>query len=150
MVISQGFKRISDFRPLVVVAGAGQYAVEKLHTLSRQLQGRVQREVPATPTELPGRAREMTVDDLPGKALEYIGTAAEKVGEIYDDLTVRGRTVISKVSRDVAVQLRDVSEKATPAAVPERKGEVKRRPPAKNPRPRRRAAARPVDQGRTR
>ncbi|MFF4778017.1 hypothetical protein [Microtetraspora fusca] len=141
MVISQGFKKISGFRPLYVVAGAGQYAVEKLRTWSRQLQGRAQ-EVPKTSAELPGRAREVAVEDLPVKALTYIGTAADKVGEIYDDLTVRGRTVISKVSRDVADQLRDVSEKATPAVAPERKAEAKRRPPAKKPARRRKTEAR--------
>jgi hypothetical protein len=57
--------------------------------------------------------------ELPRKAREYADTAAARVNEFYDDLAVRGRRIVSKMSREAAHELEDVSESARPAIRPE-------------------------------
>jgi hypothetical protein len=53
---------------------------------------------------------------------EYAGTAAAKINEFYDDLTVRGRRIVSRVSGQAAHELEDVSETAEQAEVREAPG----------------------------
>jgi hypothetical protein len=50
---------------------------------------------------------------------EYAGTAAAKVNEFYDQMAIRGRRIVSEVSREAAHELEDVSETAKPARTPE-------------------------------
>jgi hypothetical protein len=77
--------------------------------------------------------------ELPKKARGYAGTAASRVNEFYEDLAVRGRKIVSKVSREAASELEDVSETAKPetAKPPIRPvtAEAPGKEPARGPKP---------------
>lgn len=123
MTFTTQVKKITESKPFYAVAGAGGYVIEKLRML-RSRRG----ELGETAKDLPVKTREAVAKDLPGKARGYADTAAAKFNEFYDDLAVQGREIVSKVSREAAHELEDVSESAKPAATPEA-----RKPPAKEP-----------------
>jgi hypothetical protein len=122
MTFTTQVKKITESKPFYAVAGAGAYVIEKLRML-RARRG----ELGETAKDLPVKTREAVANDLPGKARGYADTAAAKFNEVYDDLAVHGREIVSKVSREAAHELEDVSESAKPATPEARK------PPAKAP-----------------
>ncbi|MFD7732449.1 hypothetical protein ACFV6F_18915 [Kitasatospora phosalacinea] len=121
MPISDEFKKtLSDPTPLYALAGAGDLAYEKLREVPAQLealaadrkgtqekaaaalqdagaalvgaQAKVTEAVTALPTdvkELQAKAQEFAMQQV-GRALEF----AVKAKEVYDELAVRGRTVV--------------------------------------------------------
>lgn len=93
MTLATQVKRITDSKPFYALTGAGDLAVER----AREYAGTVAR-------------------DFPEKAREYADAAASRLNQIYDDLAVRGRRIVSKVTGRTAMELEDVSERAEPAA----------------------------------
>lgn len=67
--------------------------------------------------------------ELPRRARNYAGTATGKVNQVYDDLAVRSRKVVRRVSHQAARELADVSQ----AARPEGASDARRQTPAKQP-----------------
>jgi predicted nucleic acid-binding Zn-ribbon protein len=129
-------RKITESKPFYAVAGAGDYAVEKLREVPEQLRKLQARrgELRGTAKDLPAKARETVAKDLPEKAREYADTTAAKFNKFYDDLAVRGRKAVSKVSREAAHEFEEVSESAKPAIAPEEK-----EAPARKPAPRAKA-----------
>ncbi|WP_067174592.1 hypothetical protein [Microtetraspora niveoalba] len=126
MTLTTEVKKITESKPFYAVAGAGDYAVEKLRELPDQLQKLQARrgELRETAKDFPGRAREAAstfqdraeavAKDFPNKAREYADTAAARFNELYDELAVRGRRIVSKVSGEAALELEEVSKSAEP------------------------------------
>ncbi len=126
MPLTDEVRKLADSKPFYAVAGAGDYAVEKLRELPgqlKELQSR-QEEFRSTAQELPERARKYAADwqnkagvyakDLPEKAREYADVVAHKAAELYEDFATRGRKVVSRVSGEAALELEEVSEAAEP------------------------------------
>ncbi|QKW20196.1 hypothetical protein HUT16_14970 [Kitasatospora sp. NA04385] len=127
MPISDEFKKtLTDPTPLYALAGAGDLAYEKLREVPAQLealaadrkgtqeraaaalqdagaalagaQAKVTEAVNALPTdvkELQAKAQEFAMQQV-GRALEF----AVKAKEVYDELAVRGRTVVDAANAD--------------------------------------------------
>ncbi|MFG1941561.1 hypothetical protein [Nonomuraea sp. NPDC048826] len=139
MTLATEVKKLTDTKPFYAVAGAGDYAVEKLRELPEQLQ-KLQSRRAELAKDLPVRARayadkaEGIAKELPEKAREYAGKAegiakefpekareyADQLGhravEVYEEFAVRGRKVVSKTTGEAALELEEVSEAAEPAA----------------------------------
>ncbi|GLW96417.1 hypothetical protein [Microtetraspora sp. NBRC 16547] len=132
MTLTTEVKKITESKPFYAVAGAGDYAVEKLRELPDQLQKLQARrgELRETAKDIPVKAREYATTfqdkaeavakDFPSKAREYADTAASRFTELYEELAVRGRKIVSKVSGEAAMELEEVSKSAG-AASTERK-----------------------------
>ena len=128
MPLTDEVRKLADSKPFYAVAGAGDYAVEKLRELPgefKELQARRER-LRQTAQD---RAREYAATwqnkaetyarDLPEKAREYADAVAQKAARLYEDFATRGRKVISRVSGEAALELEEVSEAAEPAtAIP--------------------------------
>ncbi|MCC5579663.1 hypothetical protein IMZ11_28945 [Microtetraspora sp. AC03309] len=126
MTLTAEVKKITESKPFYAVAGAGDYAVEKLRELPEQFQKLQARrgELRETAKDIPGKAREYAetvqgkaeavAKDFPGKAREYADTAATRFNELYEELAVRGRKIVSKVSGEAAMELEEVSKSAEP------------------------------------
>jgi hypothetical protein len=68
---------------------------------------------------LPTQVKKIT-KSKPFYALAGAGDyVAAKFNEFYDDLVVRGREIVSELSREAAYELEDVSQTAEPAIAPE-------------------------------
>ncbi|GII67314.1 hypothetical protein Skr01_73990 [Sphaerisporangium krabiense] len=138
MPINDEVKRLAESKPFYAVAGAGDFAVEKLRELPDQIQRLQSRrsEVGATARELPGIARkyaenvqvkaEAVARDLPGKAREYADTISAKAAELYEDFATRGRKVVGRVTGEAALELEEVSSSAEPAAAARTQGQTRR------------------------
>ncbi|MEV6982514.1 hypothetical protein AB0M95_14805 [Sphaerisporangium sp. NPDC051017] len=128
MPINDEVKKLAESKPFYAVAGAGDFAMEKL----RELPGRFQRlqsrraEVGEVARDLPTMARryagnvqvkaEAVARDLPGKAREYADTLGAKAAELYDEFANRGRKVVSRVTGEAALELEEVASSAQPTA----------------------------------
>ncbi|WP_433352899.1 hypothetical protein ACQP25_06505 [Microtetraspora malaysiensis] len=124
MTLTAEVKKITESKPFYAVAGAGDYAVEKLRELPEQIQKLQARrgELRETAKDIPVRAREYATTvqgkaeavakDFPNKAREYADTATARFNELYEELAVRGRRIISKVSGEAAMELEEVSKTA--------------------------------------
>ncbi|GAA3443871.1 hypothetical protein [Planomonospora venezuelensis] len=134
MTLATEVKKLTDSKPFYAVAGAGDFAVEKLRELPEQiqrLQGR-REEVREVARELPGKAKEFAgraegyarqfgdraeeyARDLPEKARGYADQLTARATELYEEFALRGRKVVSQVSGEAALELEEVSEAAEPA-----------------------------------
>lgn len=128
MTLTTEVKKLTDSKPFYAVAGAGDYAVEKLRELPGQLQKLQSRRVDIA-KDLPELARayagkaEGLAKELPEKARDYAGQLTSRAVEVYEEFAVRGRKVVSKTTGEAALELEEVSEAAEPpAAAPARKG----------------------------
>lgn len=123
MPITNEVKRLAESKPFYAVAGAGDFAVEKLLELPDQiqkLQGR-REEIREAAKDLPERARQLAgkaegyAKDFPVKARDYADQIAGRANELYEEFASRGRKVVSKTSGEMALELEEVSEAAEPA-----------------------------------
>ncbi|MER6825730.1 hypothetical protein ABT352_07060 [Streptosporangium sp. NPDC000563] len=123
MPITTEVKKLAESKPFYAVAGAGDFAVEKLLELPEQihkLQGR-REEIREAAKDLPGRARQLAgkaevyAKDFPVKARDYADHIAGRANELYEEFASRGRKVVSKTSGEIALELEEVSEAAEPA-----------------------------------
>ncbi|MEV8639218.1 hypothetical protein AB0395_46930 [Streptosporangium sp. NPDC051023] len=134
MTLSTEVKRLAESKPFYAVAGAGDFAVEKLRELPEQiqrLQGRGEgireaaRDLPEKAKEFAGRAPEKAREfadkaegyakDFPGKARVYADQFSVRAAELYEEFASRGRRVVSKTSGEAALELEEISESAEPA-----------------------------------
>ncbi|GII02947.1 hypothetical protein [Planobispora takensis] len=134
MTLATEVKKFTDSKPFYAVAGAGDFAVEKLRELPEQiqrLQGRREefreaaKDLPEKARHFAGRAEgyakqvgdraEVYAKDLPEKARGYADQLTARAVELYDEFANRGRKVVSKVSGEAALELEEVSEAAEPA-----------------------------------
>ncbi|MFG1709096.1 hypothetical protein ACFLIM_38490 [Nonomuraea sp. M3C6] len=121
MTLATEVKKLTESKPFYAVAGAGDYAVEKLRELPEQLQ-KLQSRRSELSQDLPGKARayadraEGFAREFPEKAREYAGQLTHKATEVYEDFASRGRKVVSKASGEAALELEEVSEAAEPPA----------------------------------
>jgi hypothetical protein len=119
MTLATEVKKLTDSKPFYAVAGAGDYAVEKLRELPGQLQ-KLQARQTDLAKELPVRARsyadlaEGIAKEFPVKAREYADQLTQRATGVYEDFASRGRKVVSKVSGEAALELEEVSEAAEP------------------------------------
>jgi hypothetical protein len=128
MPITDEVRKLTESKPFYAVAGAGDYAVEKLRELPERLTRLQARrdEFRQTAQELPRKARSYALEwqckaeayakDLPERAREYADAVAQKAVKLYDEFADRGRKVVSRVSGEAALELEEVSEAAEPAA----------------------------------
>jgi hypothetical protein len=130
MVLTTRVKKLTKSKPFYAFAGATDYAVEMMRKLPKQLRMR-RGEVRETARELPSRARKTVAENLPEPAREYTDTVTTRLNELYDELAVRGRKIVAKVSGEAAQGLEEVSESARPVIAREEK-----RAPASKPGPR--------------
>ena len=123
MPITTEVKKLADSKPFYAVAGAGDFAVEKLLELPEQLQklqGR-REEIREAAKDLPEKARqfagkaEVYAKDFPVKARDYADHIAGRANKLYEEFANRGRKVVSKTSGEMALELEEVSEAAEPA-----------------------------------
>ncbi|MEV4171978.1 hypothetical protein [Nonomuraea sp. NPDC049709] len=119
MTLATEVKKLTESKPFYAVAGAGDYAVEKLRELPEQLQ-RLQSRRYDLAKDLPVKAREYAdkaegiAREFPEKAREYADQLTHKATEVYEDFATRGRKVVSKASGEAALELEEVSEAAEP------------------------------------
>jgi hypothetical protein len=127
MPITDEVKKLTESKPFYAVAGAGDFAVEKLRELPaqlRDLQSR-QAEFRNTAQELPSKVRqyagtvqtkaETYAKEFPVKTREYADTLGHRAAELYEEFASRGRKVVSRVSGEAAMELEEVSQSAKPA-----------------------------------
>ncbi|MDH2426974.1 hypothetical protein [Sphaerisporangium sp. TRM90804] len=127
MPINTEVKKLAESKPFYAVAGAGDFAVEKLRELPEQIQRLQSRrgEARDVARDLPTVARkyastvqvkaEAVARDLPEKAKEYADTLSSRAAALYDQFANRGRKVVSKMSGEAALELEEVSTAAEPA-----------------------------------
>jgi ElaB/YqjD/DUF883 family membrane-anchored ribosome-binding protein len=122
MPITAEVKKIAESKPFYAVAGAGDFAVEKLMKLPeriQRLQGR-REEIREAAKDLPEKARELAgkaegyAKDFPVKARDYADHFAGRATELYEEFANRGRKVVSKTSSEAALELEELSEAARP------------------------------------
>ncbi|MET9341549.1 MULTISPECIES: hypothetical protein [unclassified Nonomuraea] len=119
MTLATEVKKLTDSKPFYAVAGAGDYAVEKLRELPERLQKLESRRSDFT-KDLPERAREARLKaedfarEFPEKARDYADQLSARATEVYEEFATRGRKVVSKVSGEAALELEEVSEAAEP------------------------------------
>jgi hypothetical protein len=127
MPLNDEVKKLAESKPFYAVAGAGDFAVEKLRELPEQLHRLQSRrsEVGAVARDLPTMAKKYAADvqvkaeavakDFPEKAKEYADTISAKAVLLYDQFADRGRKVVSRVTGEAALELEEVSTSAEPA-----------------------------------
>ncbi|MDF5751721.1 hypothetical protein [Spongiactinospora sp. TRM90649] len=122
MTFATEVKKLTESKPFYAVAGASDFAIEKLREIPEHLEKLQSRrgELGRTAKDLPTRARayaskaEEYAKDLPEKARGYADIVGVRAVEIYEGFADRGRKVVSRVSGDAALELEDVSEAAEP------------------------------------
>jgi|SRR5690606_28714310 hypothetical protein len=118
MPLTAEVKKLTDSKPFYAVAGAGDYAVEKLRELPVQLQ---KLQLTELTKELPEKARvyatkaEEVAKELPEKAREYADQLTHRAVAVYEEFADRGRKVVSRTTGEAALELEEVSEAAEPA-----------------------------------
>ncbi|WP_219465540.1 hypothetical protein [Nonomuraea rhizosphaerae] len=119
MTLATEVKKLTDSKPFYAVAGAGDYAVEKLRELPEQL-FKLQSRRAELARELPERARtyadkaEGFAREFPEKARGYADQITLRATEVYEEFANRGRKVVSQASGEAALELEEVSEAAEP------------------------------------
>ncbi|GAA4585468.1 hypothetical protein GCM10023194_28260 [Planotetraspora phitsanulokensis] len=113
MTLTSRLRNFTKTKPFYAVAGAADYIAARLRKLPKQLQRR-QDEVRETARDLPSKARKTVTENLPEPAREYTDTVTTMFNELYDELAVRGRKAVAKVSGEAAQGLENVSEAAKP------------------------------------
>lgn len=112
MTLATQVKRLADSKPFYALTGAGDFAVERAREYASTMQGKA----------------ETVARDFPEKAREYADAAATRLNQIYDDLAIRGRRIVSKVTGNTALELEDVSERAEPTGAKSSSAQTTRRP----------------------
>lgn len=137
MTLATEVKKLTESKPFYAVAGAGDFAVEKLRELPEQLQKLTSRRSEIA-KDLPEKAREYrtkaeaVAKDFPEKAREYADQLSHKATEVYEEFANRGRKVVSQASGQAALELEEVSEAAEPAvATPVKKTTTRKAPTTK-------------------
>ncbi|GAA3842948.1 hypothetical protein GCM10022226_77260 [Sphaerisporangium flaviroseum] len=127
MPINDEVKKLAESKPFYAVAGAGDFAVEKLRELPEQFHrlqsrraevGTVARDLPTIARKYAGTVQvkaEAVAKDLPEKAKEYADTISARAAHLYDEFASRGRKVVSRVTGEAALELEEVSTNAEPA-----------------------------------
>lgn len=140
MALNAEVKKLTDSKPFYAVAGAGDFAVEKLRELPEQIQRLQSRrgEVREVARELPTMARryagnvqvkaEAVAKDLPNLAKVYADQLAGKATVLYDQFASRGRKVVSRVTGEAALELQEASTAAEPAGATRPKTTTARKP----------------------
>ena len=119
MTLATEVKKLTESKPFYAVAGAGDYAVEKLRELPEQLL-KLQSRRTELAKDLPAKAREYAdkaegiAREFPEKAREYADQLSHKATEVYEDFATRGRKVVSKTTGEAALELEEVSVAAEP------------------------------------
>jgi hypothetical protein len=119
MTLATEVKKLAESKPFYAVAGAGDYAVEKLRELPEQLQ-KLQSRRTEIAKDLPEKSRayadkaEDFVRGFPEKAREYADQLTHKATEVYEEFASRGRKVVSQTTGEAALQLEEASEAAEP------------------------------------
>ncbi|MFI6457559.1 hypothetical protein ACIBF6_39130 [Streptosporangium amethystogenes] len=122
MPITTEVKKLAESKPFYAVAGAGDFAVEKLMELPERIQKLQSRreEIREAAKDLPEKARELAgkaegyAKDFPVKARDYADQFAGRATELYEEFANRGRKVVSKTSGDAALELEELSAAARP------------------------------------
>jgi ElaB/YqjD/DUF883 family membrane-anchored ribosome-binding protein len=145
MTFATEVRKLTESKPFYAVAGAGDFAIEKLREIPERLErlqsrsgelGQTARDIPVKARNYAAKAEEYA-KDFPVRAKSYADVVGERATEIYDEFAARGRKIVSKTSRDAALQLEDVSETAgRPAA--------KRQGAKPGPKPGARSGAKPA------
>ncbi|WP_214325355.1 hypothetical protein [Nonomuraea sediminis] len=126
MTLATEVKKLTESKPFFAVAGAGDYAVEKLRELPNRLQELQSRRAELA-KDLPGKARayadkaEGLAREFPEKAREYADQLTHKATEVYEEFATRGRKVVSKASGEAAHELEQISETTEPAPAPKKR-----------------------------
>ncbi|GAA0947406.1 hypothetical protein [Nonomuraea longicatena] len=126
MTLATEVKKLTESKPFYAVAGAGDYAVEKLRELPEQLHKLQARRQELT-KDLPEKARTLTgkaegfAKDFPGKARAYADEIGHKATEVYEEFASRGRKVVTKGDHQAAPEL----EESAPAKKPTRTTKAK-------------------------
>ncbi|MBX6382316.1 MAG: hypothetical protein IRZ07_04970 [Microbispora sp.] len=103
MTIATQARKITESKPFYALTGAGDYAVEKARAYASTMQVKA----------------ETVARELPEKAKGYADAAAARISRLYDDLALRGRKVVSRVSGEAALELEEVAQNAEPAIAAE-------------------------------
>jgi hypothetical protein len=123
--LTKSIERSLDSKPVQAVAGAGDYAVEKLRELSARLSslstvrvepkdvqyqaGAFQKDAQARFVALQEDARtrlgqvQGAVRELPEQAQAVVGVLVATASELYDDLAERGEVVVSRIRRQPSI-----------------------------------------------
>ncbi|MEU0519862.1 hypothetical protein [Streptosporangium sp. NPDC006007] len=123
MTLATEVRKLAESKPFYAVAGAGDFAVEKLRELPEQIQRLQSRrgEIREAAKDLPEKAKEFAgkaegyAKDLPQKARGYADQFTVRATRLYEEFASRGRKVVSKTSGDAALELKEVSMAARPA-----------------------------------
>lgn len=123
MTLSTEVKKLTESKPFYAVAGAGDFAVEKLRELPEQIHRLQSRrgEIREAAKDLPEKARELAgraegyARTFPVKARGYADHFTIRASELYEQFATRGRKVVSRASGGAALELQEVSETAKPA-----------------------------------
>ncbi|MFV2172155.1 hypothetical protein ACFHW2_07040 [Actinomadura sp. LOL_016] len=128
---------LRDNKAVHTVAGAGDFAVEKLRempeqmTRAREVAEKYQGEVRETVYRYGGQVREtveryrgevrgrVDAQDLPGAAVAYATTFGNRAVEFIDELAERGRKVVHREAAEVA-EITEAKPRTTRAAQPKR------------------------------
>lgn len=119
MTLATEVKKLTESKPFYAVAGAGDYAVEKLRELPDQL-AKLQARRYDLAKELPVKARQYAdkaegiAREFPDKAREYADQLTVRANEVYEDFASRGRRVVSKTGNETTVEIEEVSRAAKP------------------------------------
>jgi hypothetical protein len=120
MTLATEVKKLAESKPFYAVAGAGDYAVEKLRELPEQLHKLQSRRQELT-KDLPEKARTLTgkaegfAKDFPGKARAYADEIGHRATEVYEEFASRGRKVVSKGDHKPAPELEESAPVKKPA-----------------------------------
>ena len=130
--MGEGKKRLADYRKrLYVVAGVGDFVVEKAREIPEQLTSETRRISERMATlqtgakQLPARALELQ-KELPGKVVDFqaeyrelpdrVRTAAvslnERALELYDELATRGQRLVGAIRRQPSTEAAKSEAKA--------------------------------------
>ncbi|MFI7536197.1 hypothetical protein [Streptosporangium sp. NPDC049376] len=127
MTLATEVKKLAETKPFYAVAGAGDYAVEKLRELPEHLQriqGRqedIREAAREAAKDLPEKARELAdraevyAREFPGRARGYADQVSDRAARLYEEFASRGRKVVSKASGETSRELEQVSTAAKPA-----------------------------------
>ncbi|GHE30662.1 hypothetical protein GCM10017673_36700 [Streptosporangium violaceochromogenes] len=124
MTLSTEVKKLAESKPFYAVAGAGDFAVEKLRGLPERINRLQSRrgEIRDAAKDLPEKARELAgraegyARDFPVKARGYADHFTVRATELYEQFATRGRKVVSRASGGAALELKEVSKAAAPAS----------------------------------
>lgn len=102
MTLASNFR---ENKAVYAVAGAGDFAVEKLREVPGQVdryRGQVRETVDRYRGEVSRYQERVDAKDLPGAAVAYATQVGTRAAEIIDELAERGRKVVNREAAEVA------------------------------------------------